>query len=392
MKESVYLSYRYMLHNKIKSVVMILSLTILLSLPFCLNILVNKSESYLMSRAKNTPLIIGTRGSSLDLVINSLYFEKTEIIDMKYDELSRVKKSGFALPVPLHIKFSSNKFPIVGTTIDYFEFRGLKTKSGDLFAILGECVLGADVANKLKLKPGQYITSSPETALDITGIYPLKMKIAGVLEKSFTPDDKAVFTDLKTTWVIEGLIHGHQDLQRSRDTSILLGVKDNNYIANAKLYNYNNITPENILDFHIHGENGQYPITSVISLPYTEKDKALLMGRYLAKDDKSQILIPRNVIAKLIDNIFKFKKFFEGIFIFVAVALLMLLTLVITLSLRLRSKEIQTMFKLGSSRFKILEIISFELIILLSVSVIVSSGLIYFAFINVDNFIKLVVF
>jgi len=127
-------------------------------------------------------------------------------------------------------------------------------------------------------------------------------------------------------------------------------------------------------------------------LPYTEKDKALLMGRYLAKDDKSQILIPRNVIAKLIDNIFKFKNFFEGIFIFVAVALLMLLTLVITLSLRLRSKEIQTMFKLGSSRFKILEIISFELIILLSVSVIVSSGLIYFAFINVDNFIKLVVF
>jgi len=392
MKESVYLAYRYMLHNRIKSVVMILALTILLSLPFCLNILVNKSESYLMSRAKNTPLIVGTRGSSLDLVINSLYFEKTEIIDMKYDELKRVEETGFALPIPLHTKFSSNNFPIVGTTIDYFEFRGLKIESGDLFAVIGECVLGADAASKLNLKPGQHITSSPETALDITGIYPLKMKITGVLEKAYTPDDKAIFTDLKTTWVIEGLIHGHQDLEQSRDTSILLGVKDNNYIANAKLYSYNSISPENILDFHIHGDMNKYPLTSAISLPYTEKDKALLMGRYLAVDETSQILIPRNVISKLIDNIFKFKKFFEGIFIFVAAALLMLLALVIALSLRLRSKEIQTMFKLGSSRFKILEIISFELIILLSVSAIISSGLIYLAFINVDSFINMVVF
>ncbi len=248
------------------------------------------------------------------------------------------------------------------------------------------------MADKLNLKPGEYITSSPETALDITGIYPLKMKITGVIERAFTPDDKAVFTDIKTAWVIEGLIHGHQDLQKTRDTSVLLGVKDNNYIANAKLYNYNNITPENIFNFHIHGDMGNYPLTSLISLPYTEKDKALLMGRYLADDESSQILIPRNVVAKLIDNIFKFKNFFEGIFVFVAAALLMLLALVIALSLRLRSKEMQTMFKLGSGRFKILEIISFELIMLLTVSVVLSAGLIYIAYINVDNFIKLIVF
>ena len=381
-----------MLHNRIKSVVMILSLTILLSLPVCLNILVNRSESYLMSRAKNTPLIIGARGSSLDLVINSLYFEKTEIVDMKYNELTRVNKTGFALPIPLHTKFSTNNFPIVGTTLDYFDFRGLKVKSGEFFAVLGECVLGADVADKLNLKPGEYIISSPKTALDITGVYPLRMKITGVLERAFTPDDKAVFTDIKTTWVIEGLIHGHQDLQKTRDTSVLLGVKDNNYIANAKLYNYNSITPENIFDFHIHGNMGEYPLTSLISLPKNEKDKALLMGRYLADDEQAQILIPKNVVAKLIDNIFKFKNFFEGIFVFVAAALLMLLALVIALSLRLRSKEMQTMFKLGSSRFKILEIISFELIMLFTVSVFLSAGLIYFAYINVDNFIKLIVF
>jgi putative ABC transport system permease protein len=371
---------------------MILSLTILISLPFCLNILVNQSESYLMNRAKDTPLIVGTKGSSLDLVINSLYFEKTEITDMDFDEVNRVKKTGFALPIPLHTKFNSKQFPIVGTTMEYFKFRGLEIVTGDLFTMLGECVLGAEVAKTLNLSPGQQITSSPETALDITGVYPLKMNITGVLKKSFSPDDKAIFTDIKTTWVIEGLIHGHQDVETSDDTSVLLGVKDNIFIANAKLYNYNTITPENISNFHIHGDTYNHPISSLISVPFNKKDKALLMGRYLSKDEKSQILIPRSVIKKLLDNIFKFKKFFEGMFVFVAIALIMLFSLVITLSLRLRNKEIQTMFKLGSSRFKIFEIISFELIILILFSVTISSGLIYFALINVDNFIKLLVF
>ena len=388
MKESLYLAYRYILYHKIKSAVMILSLTILISLPFCLNILVNQSESYLMSRAEDTPLIIGTRGSSLDLVINSLYFERTDITEMDFDESGRIDQTGFALPIPLHTKFSSRKYPIVGTTLEYFDFRGLEIESGDMFSFIGDCVLGADVAKELNLGPGQQVTSSPETALDIAGVYPLKMNITGVLKKAYSPDDTAIFTDIKTAWVIEGIIHGHQDLEKTQDSTVLLGVKDNNYIANAKLYNYNTISPANVSEFHIHGDTGRYPISSLIAVPFSDKDQALLMGRFLSKGESSQILIPKSVIKKLLDNIFKFKRFFEGMFVFVAIALLLLFALVIILSLRLRSKEIQTMFKLGSSRFKIFEVISFELIILILISIVLSSGLVYLATINVNNFIK----
>jgi len=392
MKESLYLAYRYILFHKIKSAAMVLSLTILISLPFCLNILVNKSEGYLMSRAQDTPLIVGTKGSSLDLVINSLYFEKTETASMSFDQVKRVNDTGFALPIPLHTKFSAKQFPIVGTSLEYFKFRGLEMKSGEMFSMLGDCVLGSDVAKKLNLKPGQQITSSPETALDIAGVYPLKMNITGVLNKAYSPDDKAIFTDIKTAWVIEGLIHGHEDLEETEDTSVLLGVKDNNYIANAKLYNFNTITEENVTDFHIHGETGNYPISSLIAVPFSEKDQALLMGRYLSKGENSQILIPKKVIKKLLDNIFKFKRFFEGMFLFVGVALILLFSLVIILSLRLRNREIQTMFKLGSSKLKIVEVVSFELIMLIIFSAVLSSGLVYIASLNVSNFIKFVVF
>jgi putative ABC transport system permease protein len=68
----------------------------------------------------------------------------------------------------------------VGTTLDYFDFRGLKVVEGRNLAVLGDCVLGARVAENLRLKPGDSLLSSPETLFDLAGVYPLKMKVVGV--------------------------------------------------------------------------------------------------------------------------------------------------------------------------------------------------------------------
>ena len=40
------------------------------------------------------------------------------------------------------------------------------------------------------------------------------MKVAGVLRRTHTTDDLGIFTDVKTTWVIQGLGHGYENQQR----------------------------------------------------------------------------------------------------------------------------------------------------------------------------------
>ena len=79
-------------------------------------------------------------------------------------------------------------------------------------AVLGEAVLGAAAARGLGVVAGDSIISSPENVFDLAGVYPLKMKVVGILEPTFTADDSAVFVDIKTAWIIGGLGHGHQDL------------------------------------------------------------------------------------------------------------------------------------------------------------------------------------
>jgi len=177
MLNSLYLAWRYILFHKIKTLILVVSITLIIYLPIGLNILMSQSEQQLMERANNTPLVIGSKGSSLDLVINSLYFETAEFDKITMKEVERVDDIGFALPIPMHIKYKARKFPIVGTTLDYFDFRGIEIEKGSNLAVLGDCVLGANVARDLGLGVGGGIVSSPENVLDIAGVYPLKMKV-----------------------------------------------------------------------------------------------------------------------------------------------------------------------------------------------------------------------
>ena len=119
-------------------------------------------------------------------------------------EADQIDETGFAYAIPIYNRYAARGYPIIGTTVDYMDFRQLEIESGRMLAVLGECVLGPTVADQLGLSPGDFLISSPENPFDLGGVYPLKMNVVGVLARHHTPDDRAVFVDVKTAWVIEG--------------------------------------------------------------------------------------------------------------------------------------------------------------------------------------------
>jgi len=374
--DSLYIAWQYIRSNKIRTATLIACITLISFLPVSLQLLLGESERQLMSRAVSTPLVIGAKGSSLDLVMNSLYFsdEVPELVDMEASE--RIMESGLALPIPVYVRFHARGNPIVGTTLDYFDFRGLKVAEGRNLAVLGDCVLGAKVAENLGLKPGDNLLSSPETLFDLAGVYPLKMKVVGVLQKSHTSDDLAVFVDIKTTWVIQGLGHGHQDVTKLTDPTLILKRSEANVAATAKLYHHTEITKKNIDSFHFHGNTSIYPITAVISVPYDDKSGTILRGRYLSRNETLQITKPEEVIDSLLQNIFRIKNVLDAVISVVALATILAVILVFALSLRLRQREIQTIFKLGCSRLTIARLVSAEIFIIVFTSGLLCSFMI----------------
>ena len=368
MIDTLYVALRYVIYNKFKSAALIACVTLITALPLALELFLNESERQLQSRAELTPLVLGAKGSSLNLAMNTLYFddEVPELISMQAHE--EVTNSNLAAAIPMYVRFQARGFPIVGTSFEYFEFRNLKVKYGRSLAVLGECVLGATVAEQLELKPGDSLVSSPETVFDIAGIYPLKMKVVGVLDRAYTSDDLAVFTDVKSTWVIQGLGHGHEDVVEVEDDSVIIDRDRRNVVANAKLVQYTEITEANLNDFHFHGDPGVYPITAAIVIPDDIKSETILRGRYLGHDAEYQMVSPKGVIDGLLANIFQIKNVLDAVILIVGSTTVLAIVLVFALSLRLRQREIQSIFKLGCSRLTITKLMGAEILVIMLVS------------------------
>jgi len=361
---------------------------LILYLPAGLQRLISESEIQMMERADATPLIVGAKGNSTDLVINTLYFEQTEIEALDLRTKNLLDETAFGYSIPIVSVFNARGFPIIGTNLDYFNFRKLSIEEGRTLRYVGECVIGRKVAEHLDLHPGDSLISSTENFLDLAGVYPLKMEVVGVLEPSNSPDDLAVFTDLKTNWIIMGLGHGHQDLQNVNDPTLVLDRDSTGITASAKLFLYNQINGKDAGSFHFHGDINDYPITSILFVPDDHKAATLLRGRFETGEMKEQIVVPSVVVDNLLQNIFRIKQIFDTIFILVGMATLFVLGLIVMLTLRLRKDELYTMFTMGSSRNKTVEIIGLELLITAFLSVSVAFILYSLTGFFVEDFIR----
>ena len=370
MRQSLYIAFKYLLFHKLRTIILISSIGIIIFLPNGLQKLIEESESQMMSRADSTPLVVGTKGSSTDLVINSLYFRQEKIENMTMKTTKELRETNLGYPIPLLSTFKSRGYSIAGTSLDYFDFRKLEISFGRKFSFVGECVIGSRVADRLDITVGDSLISSPENYFDFAGVYPLKMDVVGVLQETNTPDDYTIFTDLKTNWIIMGLGHGHQDLTKTLDQSVILNKDSGNVTANAKLFIYNEITKQNLESFHFHGNFENFPITSIIFVPKDVKSGTIMRGKFEAREIPNQIVVPSKVVETLLQSIFRIKQIFNTVFILVGFATLLILGLIVTLSLRLRKDEIHTMFTIGSSKAKIFEILGLELMILVVSSVL----------------------
>jgi putative ABC transport system permease protein len=333
-----------------RTIVSVLAVALCLYLPFTLHWLVGQYREGLLQRAEATPLVLGPRGSRFDLVFHALHFRRLAPTDLTLASLDEVRDSGFARPIPLHITFTARGHPVVGTDPEYFRFRRLSFSAGESFLILGEAVLGAKVASRLDLAPGDRLMTDPVNVFDLAGAYPLNLRVSGVLASTDSPDDEAVFVDIKTAWVIQGLGHGHENPATVTDQGMILARDEDRVVASAALPHFTEITPENLATFHFHGDPANFPLTALLCVPRDDKTATLLSGRYQDPRLPVQLVAPAAVIDELLHLVFRVKRFLDLHGMLVTLAVILLLSLVGWLSLRLRRREMLTLFRLGCSR------------------------------------------
>lgn len=366
---AAFLAFAYLRYHWPRSLVLVFVLALILVVPLATRILLAESEASLTARAEATPLLLGRRGSALDLTMAALYFSDERPDPLPMGEVEAIWDSGLATPIPLHTAFETNGFRIVGTSLDYFDFRGLTLAEGRGLTVLGEAVVGANVARKLGLGVGDTLVSAPQNLFDLDGVYPLEMPVVGILAPTSTADDEAVFVDVKTAWVISGVGHGHEDVVTAADLAAGTDVT-----AAASIVQYQRITPENIDSFHFHGNTDAYPVSAVIVVPPDARSATILQGRYLDPEGTAQLVQPGVVVQGLVDRIFRVRAVLDVVTGIIAIAALAALGLAIFLSFRLRVREVETAVKLGARRGMVFQLFAAETAIILCLAAIIAGA------------------
>ena len=373
MKHALLLAFRYTAYYRVRSAILVVCLSIAIFLPAAVHLLVGRYNRIMIERADRTPLVIGAHGSVYDLVLSTLYFKGRLRQHLTMAQVDVIRDGGLATPVPLYVRFTAGGRPIVGTTLDYFQFRELRARHGTLPQVLGDVVLGAAAARRLGLGVGDKLLSDDEKLYDISSSYPLLMRVVGVLEESGTADDLVVFADVKTTWIIEGIGHGHLDARSVTDPAMLRGASQDNLVMSGAVVQYTEITAEDLDSFHFHGDEETFPITAVIALPRDAKSATILKARYRLAED-AQAVVPRKVVRQMMDIVFRVKRFFDAVFAMVLASTVLFLLLVMLLSLRIRRREFQTLHKIGCSRSTVFALYAAEITLLLMASLAVAGA------------------
>ena len=368
LRHALYLALRYLASSPGRSAVLVLGSAVALFLPLFTGLAAERIEGSLLARAESSPVVIGAKGDEFDLTMSALYFHGQVRENVPFSSADPIRAAGYGLAVPLYVQHTIGGSPLVGTTLDYFDARGLELWDGRRPAVLGEVVAGATVAEAFQLQVDDSVRSDLSNLYNIAGAYPILLQVVGVLEPTGGPDDEAFFTDVKTTWVLDGYLHGHEEVTVAN--SLNGEAAGENLEATAAIFMISEITEANRATSHFHGDLGHLPVTSVLVFPDDQRDHDLLLGDY-ALHETQHAIRPVSVVREILGIVLRVRDALAATFSAVAVSTLAFFGLVLSLSLRLRSSELTLMRRIGCSRGTIATMVGAEVVL-----VVLAAGLV----------------
>lgn len=358
MKDALFLALRYLRSSPWRTLTLIFCTSIAMILPINTVVAVQILTNKLQQRGLDTPILVGQKGDDFDLTMNALYF-KGEIGDpISMAVYEQVDAMNAGLSIPLYIKHSASRTPIVGTSIDYLDARKLTISQGRPFALLGEVVVGAAVADVFQAQVGDTVRSDLQNLYNIAGSYPMNLKIVGILNSVGTVDDLGIFADVRTVWALDGLLHGHDKV----NTSNALNANQNaeNLEATAAIFMFPELNDDNRSTFHLHGDESEMPLSSVLVFPRNQQSHDILLGHF-ALSEQVQAMKPSKVVDDILEIVLQIQQGLTVYFVALFLSTTAFFVLVLGLSLQLRRTELELIRRIGGSKATIRNMIAAEL-------------------------------
>jgi len=295
-------------------------------------------EQRLERDARGIDLVVGAKGSPLQLILSSVYHVDIPTGNIPLQDAEKLKTNPLIKStIPLALGDSFEGFRIVGTDHDYVALYEGQTAAGRLWQKPFEAVLGSEVVARTKLKVG-------DTFVGSHGIVEAGEKhehspytIVGLLAPTGTVLDRLVLTSVESVWEVHGQGH-HEDEDKDED--------------------------EHPGEAHAKEQHVQPQEVTAVLVQYSSPMAAALLPRQINGQTALQAASPAFESARLLDIVG------VGVETVQAFALILILCAALSVfialynALRERSYDLAVMRSLGASRGKLLAAMLIEGLIL----------------------------
>ena len=368
------LSWKNITSKPLPSILSMLLLAVGLSTAIILKLTEHQLTENINNTGKDVKLVIGAKGSRLQLVLSSVFQIDNPTGNINYGFYTLLKRNRMIKEmIPVSMGDSYKRKRIVGTNQDYVRLFSGKLKEGVLFEKPLEATIGIAVATELGLKVGDEFVGGHGMEEVLHSHDEYKYKVVGVLRRSGSVLDNLILTPVQTVWIMHA---GHGD-----DSEYTLGAGDKSMH-----------TPEEVIEdslsqmakehnhehhHHDHHDHVEVNLDSVLANidPKDREITAILFPNLsgnakigvlnnannqpnmMAVDPAPEIMLLKNKLTPFVSIIIAISWFITIIAMFsVFIGLLN--------SLRGRKYEIALMRVLGASKTKVLVSILFEGVIL----------------------------
>jgi putative ABC transport system permease protein len=197
-----------LLHRPLTSLLSWLLLAVGLGSIALLLLLQNQMESKLTRSIEGVDMVVGAKGSPLQLILSSVYHLDNPTGNIPYAPAQRwMRHPMVARAIPLAYGDSYRGHSIVGTDTSYLGLYQASTARGRAFEADFEMVAGSAVAQKTSLRIGQKINSAHGAHAEAEEHAEHPYTIVGILAPTGTSLDNLLICNVQSVWEM----HGHAE-------------------------------------------------------------------------------------------------------------------------------------------------------------------------------------
>lgn len=201
------LSYKNIITKPLQTFLTVLILSLSIGLLLGVKQLNKVFESQLNQSLNGVDMVVGAKGSPLQLVLSAVLHVDNPTGNIAYNEAKKIATHKYIKDaIPISIGDNYKGYKIVGTTTSFIDLHKTEIETGNLFKASYDVVIGNAVAENLNLAVGDTFYSSHgmiEDAIESHDDHPLK--VVGILKPTQNVIDRLILTDLESIW------HMHED-------------------------------------------------------------------------------------------------------------------------------------------------------------------------------------